>query len=56
MRAPKVGDRVALPRHAVIFIVKRVNESNETVDAIAAMEDERIEEGISWETLTIIDP
>ena len=56
MRTPKVGDRVAIPRHAVIFIVKSVNESKKTVDAAMAMEPERIEEDIPWQMLTMIDP
>ena len=56
MRTPKVGDRVAIPKNAVIFIVKRVNESKQTVDAEIAMEAARIEEDIPWKILTIIDP
>jgi hypothetical protein len=56
MRTPKIGDRVAIPRHAVIFIVKSVNESKQTVDAEMAMEAERIEKDIPWKMLTIIDP
>jgi hypothetical protein len=56
MRTPKIGDRVAIPRHAVIFIVKSVNESKQTVDAEMAMESERIEKDIPWKMLTIIDP
>jgi hypothetical protein len=55
MRTPKVGDRVAIPKHAVIFIVKSVNESKQTVDAEISMEAARIEEDIPWKMLTIID-
>jgi len=56
MRTPKVGDRIAIPKHAVIFIIKSVNESKRTVSARAAIEPERIEEDIPWQMLTIIDP
>jgi hypothetical protein len=56
MRTPKVGDRVAIPKHAIIFVIKSVNESKETVDAQMSMEPDRIEKGISWEKITIIDP
>ena len=56
IRTPKVGDRVAIPRHAVIFIVKSVNELKKTVDAEIVMEAGRIEEDIPWKILTIIDP
>ena len=56
IRTPKVGDRVAIPRHAVIFIVKSVNEFKKTVDAEIVMEAGRIEEDIPWKILTIIDP
>lgn len=55
MRTPKVGDRVAIPRHAVIFMVKSVNKTKRTVDAEAALEDERIEEGVPWKMITFID-
>jgi hypothetical protein len=56
MRTPKVGDRVAIPKHAIIFVIKSVNDSQKTVDAQMAMEPDRIEKGISWEKITIIDP
>jgi hypothetical protein len=46
VRTPKAGDRVAIPRHAVIFMVKSVNKTKKTVDAEAALESERIEEGV----------
>jgi hypothetical protein len=52
-RTPKVGDRVAIPKHAVIFVVKNVDWSKQTIDAA---EGERIEEGIPWKIVTIIDP
>jgi hypothetical protein len=55
MPTPRVGDRVAIRRHAVVFIITSVNESKKTVDAHMAMEPERIEKGISWEDITIID-
>jgi hypothetical protein len=56
MRTPKVGDRVAIPKHAIIFMVKNVNESNKTVDAEAVSEDKPMEEGIPWKIITFIDP
>ena len=56
VRTPKVGDRVAIPGHAVIFIVKSVNTTKETVDAEAVLESERIEEGVPWKMITFIDP
>ena len=56
MRTPKVGDRVAIPKHAIIFMVKSVNETKQTVDAEAASENEPIEEGVPWKILTFIDP
>jgi hypothetical protein len=55
-RTPKVGDRVAIPRHAVIFIVKSVNESKQTVDAEMVIGAKRIKEDVPWKMLTIIDP
>jgi hypothetical protein len=30
---PKVGDRIALPNHSGIFMVKSVNQLTETADA-----------------------
>jgi hypothetical protein len=56
MRTPKVGDRVAIPKHAIIFMVKSVNETKKTVDAEAALENEPIEEGVPWKIITFIDP
>jgi hypothetical protein len=56
IQTPKVGDRVAIPGHAVIFIVKSVNELKKTVDAEMVMEAERIRKDIPWKLLTIIDP
>lgn len=56
MRTPKVGDRVAIPKHAIIFLVKSVNETKQTVDAEAALENEPIEEGVPWKIITFIDP
>jgi hypothetical protein len=54
-RVPKVGDKVAIPGHAVIFIVKSVDESEETVTADAIADLKRVEEGIAWKRLTFID-
>jgi hypothetical protein len=56
MRAPEVGDRVAIPGHAVVFIVTSVDPSKKTVAAKMAMTPERIEEDIPWKILTLIDP
>jgi hypothetical protein len=56
MRTPKVGDRVAIPKHALIFMVKSVDKMKKTVDAEAALEGERIEEGVSWKMIIFIDP
>ena len=56
MRTPKVGDRVAIPNHAIIFTVKSVNESKKTVDAEPILEDKPMEEGIPWKIITFIDP
>jgi hypothetical protein len=55
-QTPKVGDRVAIPKHAVIFIVQSVNEAMKTVDAAMVTEKEHIEKNIPWKMLTIIDP
>jgi hypothetical protein len=56
MRTPKVGDRVAIPRHALIFMVKSVNKTKKTVDADASLEGGRIEEGVPWKMIIFIDP
>jgi hypothetical protein len=55
MRTPKVGDRVAMPKHAVVFIVRRVDESKKTIDAMMVVDPARIERGISWESITLLD-
>jgi hypothetical protein len=55
MRVPKVGDKVAIPGHAVIFIVNIVDESGKTVDADAVADVKRVEERIPWRKLTFID-
>jgi hypothetical protein len=55
MRTPKVGDRVAIPNHAVVLIVKRVDHLNQTVDVDLTREAKRIQEGIPWSVLTFID-
>ncbi len=33
IRTPKVGDKIAIPKHAAVFIVKNVDEVKKTVDA-----------------------
>lgn len=55
-RKPQVGDRVALPGHALIFIVRSVDELAKTVDVDMTTEDWSIQKGVSWEMLTFIDP
>jgi hypothetical protein len=55
MRRPKVGDKVAIPGHAVIFIVNSVDESEKTVNADAVADVKRVEERIPWKKLTFID-
>jgi hypothetical protein len=55
MQTPKVGDRVAIPRHAVVFIVTSVDPWKKTVDAKMTMKPERIEKNIPWKMLTPVD-
>jgi hypothetical protein len=54
-RVPKVGDKVAIPGHAVIFIVKSVDKSKKTVNADMTLDVERVEAEIPWKKLTFID-
>jgi hypothetical protein len=56
MRTPKVGDRVAIPGHALIFVIKSVNHVKKTVEGEVPMETPRIEKEIPWKMLTFIDP
>jgi hypothetical protein len=55
IRTPKVGDRVAIPGHAVIFIVKSVDELTKTVNVDMTTRAERTEDQIPWKILTFID-
>jgi len=55
IRKPKIGDRVAIPNHALVFFIKSVNEEEKTVDAEAASDVPRIEKDIPWKLLTFID-
>jgi hypothetical protein len=55
-RTPRVGDRVAIPRHAVLYIVKAVDEEKKTVDVKMSLTPEHVEQNISWEEITILDP
>jgi hypothetical protein len=55
IRKPKIGDRVAIPTHALVFFIKSVNEEKKTVDAEAASDVPRIEKDIPWKLLTFID-
>jgi hypothetical protein len=56
IRKPKVGDRVAIPTHALVFFIKSVNEVKKTVNAEIPSDVPRIEENIPWKMLTFIDP
>ena len=55
LRKPKIGDRVAIPTHALVFFIKSVNEEKRTVDAEAASDAPRMEKDIPWKLLTFID-
>jgi hypothetical protein len=55
IRKPKIGDRVAIPNHALVFFIKRVNDKDQTVDAQAASEVVRTERNVPWRNLTFID-
>ena len=55
VRKPKVGDRVAIPTHAVVFFIKNVDEANRTVVAERPGEFPKVEKNIPWKTLTFID-
>jgi hypothetical protein len=55
IRKPKVGDRVAIPNHALVFFIKSVDEANKTVDAEVFADNPRIEKNIPWKSLTFID-
>jgi hypothetical protein len=52
---PKVGDRVAIPTHAVVFFIKSVNVANKTVVAEGPGALPKLEENIPWRVLTFID-
>jgi hypothetical protein len=55
IRTPKVEDRVALPGHAGIFIVKGVDESKEMVDIDLTTKIGGLQRGIPWIRLTFLD-
>ena len=55
MRQPHVEDRVAVPGHAAIFIVKNVDESTRTVDADMTASGGTMVRDIPWKMLTFID-
>jgi hypothetical protein len=55
MRKPRVGNRVAIPGHALVFFIKSVNEADKTVDAEIISDTSRIEKNIPWKMLTFID-
>jgi hypothetical protein len=56
IRTPKVGDKVAIPKHAAIFIVRNVDEVKKTVDADLTTRIGWIEKDVSWTLLTFLDP
>jgi hypothetical protein len=55
MRRPKIGDRVAIPAHAVIFIVKSVDETTQTVYLDVTVEAGRVEQAVRWNRLTFLE-
>jgi hypothetical protein len=55
VRKPKVGDRVAIPNHAVVFFIRSVDEANKTVAAEGGGEYPSVEENLPWKILTFID-
>ena len=55
IRKPKVGDRVAIPGHALVFFIKSVNEEERTVDAETASDVPHVEKSVPWKLLTFID-
>ena len=50
VRKPKVGDRVAIPTHAVVFFIKNVDEANKTVVAEGPGEFPKVEKNIPWKS------
>ena len=54
-RKPKVGDRVAIPAHALVFFIKSVNEAEKTVDAEIVSDVSLVERNIPWKLLTYLD-
>ena len=55
MRKPHIEDRVAVPGHAAIFIIKSVDESTKTVDADMTASGGSMVRDIPWKMLTFID-
>jgi hypothetical protein len=55
IRTPKIGDRVALPKHAGVFLIKAVDNVNETVDADLTTKIGWIEKSVPWTMLTFLD-
>jgi hypothetical protein len=48
IRIPRLGDRVALPNHAGIFIVNSVNQLTETADADLTTKIGPVEREVPW--------
>lgn len=55
IRKPKIGDRIAIPNHALVFFITKVNDKDQTVDAQVASEVVRTENKVPWRNLTFID-
>jgi hypothetical protein len=54
-RKPHIEERVAVPGHAAIFIIKSVDESTKTVDADMTANSGSMVRDIPWKMLTFID-
>jgi hypothetical protein len=54
-RLPTVGARVAIPGHAVLFIIKDVDIRSRTVVVQKTGQTGQVQR-VSWDLLTFIDP
>jgi hypothetical protein len=54
-RRPQIGDRVALPSHAGVFIITSVDFLNETVDAEMTTTIGAVEKDVPWAILAFLD-
>lgn len=55
IRTPKIGDKVAIPKHAGVFLIKSVDEQTKTVDADLTTRIGWIERSVPWTKLTFLD-